>query len=69
MKTQTTEKDYEYRRGHIEVLDSSTGSMRCRECLAVWMSNLRGGGHYHRGSWTCHNCGANSKGGFSTKAS
>jgi transcriptional regulator with XRE-family HTH domain len=56
------EKEYEYRRGDIMVLDSSSGHMQCRKCNAVWWANLRPGGHYHRGSWTCHNCGANSKG-------
>jgi hypothetical protein len=60
-------RDYEYRRGHIEVITSSTGEMRCRECGAVWWSNLRRGGLYCRGSWTCHNCGANSKGKRSVK--
>ena len=55
-------KNYEYRRGSIEVLDSSSGAMRCRECGATWLANLRGGGKYYRGSWTCFNCGASSKG-------
>lgn len=59
-------RDYEYRRGHIEVTNAS-GGMRCRECGAVWMSNLRQGGFYCRGAWTCHNCGANSKGKRSAK--
>ena len=61
-------KDYDYRRGHIEVVDSSSGKMRCDNCNTVWWSSLRAGGLYHRGSWTCHNCGANSKGAFSVKA-
>lgn len=62
-----TERGYEFRRGYIEVLDSSSGHMRCAKCGAVWWSNLRSGGKYHRGSWTCHSCGANSKGKISEK--
>jgi hypothetical protein len=56
--------DYEYRRSSIEVLSSTTGAMRCRECGARWVANIRpdSNGHYYRGSWTCQNCGANSKG-------
>jgi hypothetical protein len=57
-------KTYDYRRGYIEVVDSGTGDMRCAQCGAVWRAQLRGGGHYGRGAWTCFNCGANSKGGF-----
>ena len=60
-------RDYDYRRGHIELVNASTGDMRCRKCGAQWRSNLRGGGLYYRGSWTCSFCGANSKGGFSAK--
>ncbi len=65
--TERATKDYEYRRGSIEVVDSRTGGMRCRECGSVWWSSLRHGGGYHRGSWTCHDCGANSKGSVSKK--
>jgi hypothetical protein len=59
--------DYEIRRGYIAITDRSTGAMRCLHCGAVWFANIRGGGHYHRGSWTCHDCGANSKGGFAKR--
>jgi hypothetical protein len=59
------EPDWEYRKGWIAVHNSSTGEMQCLNCNAVWWSNLRSGGYYCRGSWTCHNCGANSKGAFS----
>jgi hypothetical protein len=67
-KDHAKEKDYDYRRGHIEVTNNSTGGMRCRNCGIEWVSSLRGGGHYYRGSWTCHHCGANSRGGFSKKS-
>ncbi len=62
----TAERDYEYRRGHIEVLDSRSGLMQCRMCGTRWMANIRpmSNGRYYRGNWTCYNCGANSKGGF-----
>jgi hypothetical protein len=60
-----TEKDYDYRRGAIEVTNSSTGMMRCSHCGSTWMSNLRSrpgkGPIYYRGCWTCHVCGANTK--------
>lgn len=55
------EKNYDYRRGAIEVVDSGSGAFRCAACGAVWGAMLKGGGKYHRGCWTCHNCGANSK--------
>lgn len=55
---------YEYRRGFIEVIDAQSGLMRCRECSATWCGNIRSGGGYHRGTWTCYRCGANSKGKF-----
>jgi hypothetical protein len=59
----TTEKDYEYRRGSIEVVSRNSGHMRCRTCGAEWVSNIRphSNGQYYRGSWTCSNCGANGK--------
>lgn len=55
------EREYEYRRGAIEVLDSRTGHMRCSVCGADWWSSLKHGGRYYRGSWTCYSCGANTK--------
>jgi hypothetical protein len=63
--TTTKEKTYDYRRGYIEVVNSDTGDMRCAHCGAVWQPIIKTGGRFARGSWTCHNCGANSKGGFS----
>jgi hypothetical protein len=58
-------KDYDYRRGAIEVTDSRSGMMRCSHCGNTWMSNLRSrpGKYpvYYRGCWTCSNCGANTK--------
>ena len=55
-------KDYEYRRRDIEVICSHTGQMRCRQWGTEWQAQFREGGRYYRGSWTCYNCGANSKG-------
>jgi hypothetical protein len=65
------ERTYDYRRGHIEVVNRSTGLLRCRECGAKWWAQSWGnirpreGGHSYRGAWTCYKCGANSEGGFS----
>jgi hypothetical protein len=57
------QKDYEYRRGHIEVVNGTTGELRCRECGAVWREPLQAG--RLRGVWGCDNCGANSLGDYS----
>jgi hypothetical protein len=35
-------KDYEYRHGHIEVLDSNTGDLRCSECGALALIRFSG---------------------------
>jgi hypothetical protein len=56
------EKNYEYRRGSIAVVDRSSGLFVCLECGTGWWAMLRSGGYYCRGSWTCHHCGASSKG-------
>jgi hypothetical protein len=55
------EKTWEYRRGPIAIMDRSTSSMECLQCGAVWHAQIRPGGQFYRGAWTCHNCGANSK--------
>jgi predicted RNA-binding Zn-ribbon protein involved in translation (DUF1610 family) len=59
-----TAKDYEYRVGHIEVLDRGAGALRCRECGTVWRAEAlrqKSG----RDVCACRNCGANSKGSYS----
>ena len=41
----------------MKLIDPSTGLMECRVCGEVSRANLRGGGHYYRGSWQCqHGC-------------
>jgi len=57
------QKGYEYRRGHIEVVNSGAGELRCRECGASWRASLQDG--RLRGTWICDNCGANSVGAYS----
>jgi transcriptional regulator with XRE-family HTH domain len=66
----TAVKEYDLRRGHIELVDRGTGDMRCRECGGVWRANIKPNsrGRYYRGAWTCPHCGANSRGGYSEKA-
>ena len=54
-------KPYDYRRGAIEMVDASTGLMRCSHCGASWMANTKPGGGTYRGTWTCRDCGANTK--------
>lgn len=56
-----TEKEYDYRRGPIAVVSRHTSSMECLKCGAVWQAQIRPGGSFYRGAWTCHSCGANSK--------
>jgi ribosomal protein L37AE/L43A len=62
------EKHYEYRRGQIAVLDSYSSRMQCQECGTEWIATLKSGGGFHRGCWTCFNCGANSKGKYNPNA-
>jgi hypothetical protein len=39
----------------MKLVDPSTGQMECKVCGSVQWANLRGGGHYYRGSWQCQN--------------
>jgi len=38
----------------MKLIDARTGLMECPVCGSRHMANLRGGGHYYRGSWQCH---------------
>ncbi len=62
------EKHYEYRRGQIAVLDVSMSLLQCQECGTEWIARLKPGGGFYRGAWTCHQCGANSKGKYNPNA-
>ena len=39
----------------MKLLDPNTGLMECRVCGQRHYANLKGGGHYVRGSWQCSN--------------
>jgi hypothetical protein len=39
----------------MKLIDPSTGVMECKICGRRHIANLRGGGHYYRGSWQCLN--------------
>jgi len=39
----------------MELIDSSTGLVKCKVCDATHLANIRpnSGGNYYRGSWQC----------------
>jgi hypothetical protein len=49
------------KRGAILLLARESGAMACAACGASWSASVREGGSFHRGSWTCQTCGANTK--------
>ena len=55
--------EYEYRRGHIEVIDSCTGAVRCRECGSTGMCEAFKNHEPNTRAplYACHNCGVDSR--------